>query len=380
MPSGINTTPAKRRKYRPRPAELRAKMHMTDSLQSRNGGVWFPQRTTQKPHNNTLFSWKTNIEGHRMTNQPTNTTRKPLLFALSLVFAALLSACDKPQADKAAKPAAQAAATTAAASSASAADGMPNITTEDMGNLGGIPANLPASVVSFVEYDDLPNLDLSKLHVSSDVLVLNRHLINHDKHIPFPLWPKYFPWYCQQGVWTINHHITNCSASGEIKNHDINKNTWFNLHEKDSIDTPLLPSNILSSADKISIYLSNYEKKDYNCYSLCKKPLSTSVYEIAYENKDIDKNILKPLLNLSINKLEKTISLIDFNIDYGIILHSSGKIVYEAYFQILQPLEEGYVYAVLLPKEGKMYFLKDKKNHITHFIQNYFPELYFLNF
>ena len=196
-----------------------------------------------------------------MTNQPTNTTRKPLLFALCLVSAAMLFACDKPQADKAAKPAAQAAATTAAASSASAADGMPNITTEDMGNLGGIPANLPASVVSFVEYDDLPNLDLSKLHVSSDVLVLNRHLINHDKHIPFPLWPKYFPWYCQQGVWTINHHITNCSASGEIKNHDINKNTWFNLHEKDSIDTPLLPSNILSSADKISIYFSNYEKK-----------------------------------------------------------------------------------------------------------------------
>ena len=38
-----------------------AKTHMTDSLQSRNGGVWFPQRTTQKPHNNTLFSWKTNI-------------------------------------------------------------------------------------------------------------------------------------------------------------------------------------------------------------------------------------------------------------------------------------------------------------------------------
>ena len=38
-----------------------AKTHMTDSLQSRNGDVWFPQRTTQKPHNNTLFSWKTNI-------------------------------------------------------------------------------------------------------------------------------------------------------------------------------------------------------------------------------------------------------------------------------------------------------------------------------
>jgi len=43
-----------------------------------------------------------------MTNQPTNTTRKPLSFALCLAFAALLSACDKPQADKAAKPAVQA--------------------------------------------------------------------------------------------------------------------------------------------------------------------------------------------------------------------------------------------------------------------------------
>ena len=31
-----------------------------------------------------------------MTNQPTNTTRKPLLFALCLVSAAMLSACDKP--------------------------------------------------------------------------------------------------------------------------------------------------------------------------------------------------------------------------------------------------------------------------------------------
>jgi len=43
-----------------------------------------------------------------MTNQPTNTTCKPLLFALCLVSAAMLSACDKPHADKAAKPAAQA--------------------------------------------------------------------------------------------------------------------------------------------------------------------------------------------------------------------------------------------------------------------------------
>ena len=72
-----------------------------------------------------------------MTNQPTNTTRKPLLLALSLAFAALLSACDKPQADKAAKPAAQAAATAAAVSSAPATPSgeMPNITAEDMGNL-----------------------------------------------------------------------------------------------------------------------------------------------------------------------------------------------------------------------------------------------------
>lgn len=127
-----------------------------------------------------------------MTNQPTNTTRKPLLFALSLVFAALLSACDKPQADKAAKPAVQATATAAAVSSAPAADGMPNITAEDMGNLaramhgaasqqpddapkdkygqpyiignlGGVPVNLPSSVVQFVEYDDSPGWDPEKL-------------------------------------------------------------------------------------------------------------------------------------------------------------------------------------------------------------------------
>ena len=129
-----------------------------------------------------------------MTNQPTNTTRKPLLLALSLAFAALLSACDKPQADKAAKPAAQAAASAAAVSSAPATPSgeMPNITAEDMGNLaramhgaasqqpddapkdkygqpyiignlGGVPVNLPSSVVSLVEYDDSPGWDPEKL-------------------------------------------------------------------------------------------------------------------------------------------------------------------------------------------------------------------------
>ena len=127
-----------------------------------------------------------------MTNQPTNTTRKPLLFALSLAFAALLSACDKPQADKTAKPAVQATATAAAVSSAPAADGMPNITAEDMGNLaramhgaasqqpddapkdkygqpyiignlGGVPVNLPPSIVELVEYDDSPGFDPEKL-------------------------------------------------------------------------------------------------------------------------------------------------------------------------------------------------------------------------
>ena len=127
-----------------------------------------------------------------MTNQPTNTPRKSLLFALCLAFAALLSACDKPQADKAAKPAVQATASAAAVSSAPAADGMPNITTEDMGNLaramhgaasqqpddapkdkygqpyiignlGGVPVNLPSSVVSLVEYDDSPGWDPEKL-------------------------------------------------------------------------------------------------------------------------------------------------------------------------------------------------------------------------
>lgn len=123
-----------------------------------------------------------------MTNQPTNTTRKPLLFALCLAFAALLSACDKPQVDKAAKPAVQATSSAAAVSSAPAADGMPNITTEDMGNLaramhgaasqqpddapkdkygqpyiignlGGVPVNLPASVAKFMRHDSFPNPD-----------------------------------------------------------------------------------------------------------------------------------------------------------------------------------------------------------------------------
>ena len=127
-----------------------------------------------------------------MTNQPTNTTRKPLLFALCLAFAALLSACDKPQVDKAAKPAVQATASAAAVSSAPAADGMPNITAEDMGNLaramhgaasqqpddapkdkygqpyiignlGGVPVNLPPSIVELVEYDDSPGFDPEKL-------------------------------------------------------------------------------------------------------------------------------------------------------------------------------------------------------------------------
>ena len=127
-----------------------------------------------------------------MTNQPTNTTRKPLLFALYLAFASLLFACDKPQADKTAKPAAQATATAATVSSAAAINGVPNITAEDMGNLaramhgaasqqpddapkdkygqpyiignlGGVPVNLPSSVVSLVEYDDSPGWDPEKL-------------------------------------------------------------------------------------------------------------------------------------------------------------------------------------------------------------------------
>ncbi len=129
-----------------------------------------------------------------MTNQPTNTTRKPLLFALCLVSAAMLSACDKPQADKAAKPAVQATASAAAVSSAPATPSgeMPNITAEDMGNLaramhgaasqqpddapkdkygqpyiignlGGVPVNLPPSIVELVEYDDSPGFDPEKL-------------------------------------------------------------------------------------------------------------------------------------------------------------------------------------------------------------------------
>ena len=127
-----------------------------------------------------------------MTNQPTNTTRKSLFFTLCFAFAGLLFACDKPQADKTAKSAAQAITTAAAVSSVPAADGMPNITTEDMGNLaramhgaasqqpddtpkdkygqpyiignlGGVPVNLPSSVVSLVEYDDSPGWDPEKL-------------------------------------------------------------------------------------------------------------------------------------------------------------------------------------------------------------------------
>ena len=48
-----------------------------------------------------------------MQTQPI--TRKPLLTTLCLALVSLLAACDKPQADKAAKPAPQAAATAAAA-------------------------------------------------------------------------------------------------------------------------------------------------------------------------------------------------------------------------------------------------------------------------
>ena len=127
-----------------------------------------------------------------MTNQPTNTTRKPLFFTLCLAFASLLFACDKPRADKAAKPAVQATATAAAVSSVSASGEMPNITAEDMGNLaramhgaasqqpddapkdkygqpyiignlGGVPVNLPPSIVELVEYDDSPGFDPEKL-------------------------------------------------------------------------------------------------------------------------------------------------------------------------------------------------------------------------
>ena len=126
-----------------------------------------------------------------MTTQPTDTARKPPLFTLSLAFISLLAACDKPQADKAAKPAAQAVTGTTQAEN-TAADGMPNITDEDMdnlvramhgaasqqpddapkdkygqpyiiGNLGGVPVNLPSSVVRLVEYDDSPGWDFEKL-------------------------------------------------------------------------------------------------------------------------------------------------------------------------------------------------------------------------
>ena len=126
-----------------------------------------------------------------MTTQPINTIRKPLLFALSLVFISLLAACDKPQADKAVKPAAQAA-TSATQAENTAAGGMPDVTDEDMGNLvramhgaasqqpndapkdkygqpyiignlGGVPVNLPSSVVRLVEYDDSPGWDFEKL-------------------------------------------------------------------------------------------------------------------------------------------------------------------------------------------------------------------------
>ena len=69
----------------------------------------------------------------------------------------------------------------------------------------------------------------------------------------------------------------------------------------------------------------------------------------------------------------------DLNIDYGIIIYSNNQIIYEAYFQILQPLKGGYIYIVLLPKERKIYYLKDKENHILHFMQNYFSELLFLS-
>ena len=70
-----------------------------------------------------------------MTRKPTHTTCKPLLLALSLASAALLTACDKAPAAKNAKPAPQTAITAAAANSAPAAAETPNITTEDMGNL-----------------------------------------------------------------------------------------------------------------------------------------------------------------------------------------------------------------------------------------------------
>ena len=125
-----------------------------------------------------------------MQTQPI--TRKPLLTTLCLALFPLLAACDKPQADKTAKPAAAQAATSATQAENTASGGMPNITAEDMGNLaramhgaasqqpddapkdkygqpyiignlGGVPVNLPSSVVSLVEYDDSPGWDPEKL-------------------------------------------------------------------------------------------------------------------------------------------------------------------------------------------------------------------------
>ena len=127
-----------------------------------------------------------------MTSKPTHTTCKPLLLALCLASAALLTACDKAPVEKNAKPAPQTAVTAAAANSAPAAAETPNITTEDMGNLaramhgaanqqpdnapkdkygqpyiignlGGVPVNLPSSIVELVEYDDSPGFDPEKL-------------------------------------------------------------------------------------------------------------------------------------------------------------------------------------------------------------------------
>ena len=127
-----------------------------------------------------------------MTSKSTHTTCKPLLLALCLASAALLTACDKAPAEKTAKPAPQTAATAAAANSVPAAAETPNITAEDMGNLaramhgaasqqpdnapkdkygqpyiignlGGVPVNLPSSIVELVEYDDSPGWEPEKL-------------------------------------------------------------------------------------------------------------------------------------------------------------------------------------------------------------------------
>ena len=125
-----------------------------------------------------------------MTSKSTHTTCKPLLLALCLASAVLLPACDKAPAEKNAKPAPQTAVTAAAANPAPAET--PNITAEDMGNLaramhgaasqqpddapkdqygqpyiignlGGVPVNLPPSIVELVEYDDSPGFDPEKL-------------------------------------------------------------------------------------------------------------------------------------------------------------------------------------------------------------------------